>query len=205
MQVMPSDSTVGRISPEEEFARKTKDILIGLGFQEMIYNYLGSGKDYIEKMGITGDNHIQIVNPMTENYEFVRASIIPSMLNSEAISANAVYPHHIFEIGKIAFLDSKDNSGTVTKNALGFMSADRNEGFNQVSSSVSAIFYYLNKEYELVELDDPRFIRGRSAKIVYNGKVVGVFGEVSPQVLENWGIQMPATCCEIDLDFLIKD
>ncbi len=203
--VMPSDSTVGRISPEEEFARKTKDILIGLGFQEMIYNYLGSGKDYIEKMGITGDNHIQIVNPMTENYEFVRASIIPSMLNSEAISANAVYPHHIFEIGKIAFLDSKDNSGTVTKNALGFMSADRNEGFNQVSSSVSAIFYYLNKEYELVELDDPRFIRGRSAKIVYNGKVVGVFGEVSPQVLENWGIQMPATCCEIDLDFLIKD
>ncbi|MDA3939347.1 MAG: phenylalanine--tRNA ligase subunit beta [Spirochaetia bacterium] len=203
--VMPSDSTVGRISPEEEFARETKDILIGLGFQEMIYNYLGSGKDYIEKMNITGDNHIQIVNPMTENYEFVRASIIPSMLNSEAISANAVYPHFIFEIGKIAFLDSDDNSGTVTKNSLGFLSADRAEGYNQVSSSVSAIFYYLNKEYDLIELDDLRFIKGRSAKIIYMGKTVGVFGEVAPQVLENWGIQMPATCCEIDLDILMEE
>ena len=203
--VMPSESTVGRISPEEEFARKTKDILIGLGFQEMIYNYLGSGKDYIEKMNISGDNHIQIINPMTENYEFVRASVVPSMLNSESISANAVYPHNIFEIGKIAFLDSSDNSGTVTKNSLGFLSADRTEGYNQVSSSVSAIFYYLNKEYELVELDDPRFIKGRSAQIVYKGKNVGVFGEVAPQVLENWGIQMPSTCCEIDLDILIME
>lgn len=203
--VMPSDSTVGRISAEEEFARKAKDILIGLGFQEMIYNYLGSKKDYIDKMNIEGDKLIQIVNPMTENYEFVRGSIIPSMLNSESVSGNAVYPHNIFEIGKIAFLDSNDNSGTVTKNSLGFLSADRSEGFNQISSSVSAIFYYLNKEYELVELDDPRFIKGRSAQIVYNGKNVGVFGEVAPQVLENWGIQMPATCGEIDLDILMEE
>lgn len=202
--VMPSDSTVGRISVEEEFARKAKDILIGLGFQEMIYNYLGSRKDYIDKMGVSGDNYIQIVNPMTENYEFVRPSVIPSLLNSEAISANAVYPHSIFEIGKIAFLDSNDNSGTVTKNSLGFLSADRTEGYNQVSSSVSAVFYYLNKEYELTELDDPRFIKGRSAKIIYNGKTVGVLGEVSPLVLENWGIQMPTTCCEIDLDILME-
>ncbi|MCK5201418.1 MAG: phenylalanine--tRNA ligase subunit beta, partial [Spirochaetales bacterium] len=203
--LMPSDSTVGRISPEEEFARRAKDILIGLGFQEMIYNYLGSRKDYIDKMNITGDKHIQIVNPMTENYEFVRASIIPSMLNSESVSGNAVYPHNIFEIGKVAFLDSDDNSGTVTKNSLGFMCADRNEGFNQVSSNVSAIFYYLNKDYELAELDDPRFIKGRSAQIVYKGMNAGVFGEVSPQVLENWGIQMPATCCEVDLDIIMEE
>ena len=85
------------------------------------------------------------------------------------------------------------------------MAADRTEGFNQVSSNVSALFYYLNKEFELSELDDPRFIKGRSAKIVYKGKSIGVFGEVAPQVLENWGIQMPASCCEIDLDFLMVD
>jgi phenylalanyl-tRNA synthetase beta chain len=202
--IMPSDSTVGRISPEEEFARTAKDILIGLGFQEMIYNYLGSRKDYIDKMCISGNNHIQIVNPMTENYEFVRASVIPSLLNSESISANAVYPHNIFEIGKVAFLDSNDNSGTVTKNYLGFLSADKTEGFNQVSSTISAVFYYLNKDFKLAELDDPRFIKGRSAQILYKGNKVGIFGEITPQVLENWGIQMPSTCGEIDLDILME-
>ncbi|HKK64860.1 MAG TPA: phenylalanine--tRNA ligase subunit beta, partial [Clostridia bacterium] len=74
---MPSDFTVGRLTEAEEFARKVRDIMIGMGFQEMMYNYLGSGKDFIEKMEISGDDSIRIANPMTENYEYVRSSILP--------------------------------------------------------------------------------------------------------------------------------
>jgi phenylalanyl-tRNA synthetase beta chain len=31
---------------------------------------------------------------------------------------------------------------------------------------------------------------------------VGVMGELHPAILENWGIQMPCTAAEIDLDAL---
>lgn len=203
--IMPSDFTVGRITPEEFFSRKVRDIMIGLGFQEMMYNYLGSKRDFIDKMAISGDEFIQIENPMTENYEYVRASIMPNLLNSESVSAHAVYPHNIFEVGKTAFLNEEDNSGTVTRNILGFLAADGEIGFNEVSAHVSAVFYYLSKDYTLQELDDPRFIRGRSARILCGGREVGVFGEVHPQVLENWGIQVPCTCCEIDLDTLAME
>ncbi len=202
---MPSSFTVGRLSREEEFARKVKDIMIGLGFQEMMYNYLGSGRDYIERMNVDGSGYIQIENPMTENYEYVRPSIMPSLLNSESVSANAVYPHAIFEIGKVAFLDAEDNSGTVTKNYLGFLRADSGEGFNSANSMVSAVFYYLHREYTLAETRDSRFITGRSAEIYYAGRQVGIFGEVHPAVLENWGIQMPSTIVEIDLDILLHE
>ncbi len=200
--VMPASFTFGRLTREEEFARKVKDIMIGLGFQEMMYNYLGSRKDYIERMNVSGDEYIQIDNPMTENYEFVRASVIPSLLQSESVSANAVYPHKIFEVGKVAFLDAEDNSGTVTRNSLGFFSADSGIGFNEIKNTLSAVLFYLSKEYDLAELADPRFIPGRSAAIQCSGVVVGVFGEIHPAVLENWGIQMPAVACEIDLDLL---
>ena len=201
--VMPSAFTMGRLSPEEEFARKVKDIMIGLSFQEMMYNYLGSHKDYIEKMNISGDELIQISNPMTENYEFVRNSIMPGLLSSEAVSANAVYPHNIFEIGKTAFLDNTENTGTKTANYLGLLCSDRTAGFNLINSHVSALFFYISKEYSLEELDDPRFIKGRSAAIIYKGGKSGIFGEVHPQVLENWGIQMPSTICELNLDMLL--
>ncbi len=195
--------TVGRISPIEAFSQEIQRIMVGMGFQEMIYNYLGSEKDYIGKMEISGDSHVKIANPMTENYEYVRESIIPGLLQSESVSANAVYPHHIFETGKIVTLDSSENSGTATKNYLGFLSANHDMGFTKLSSTVSAILFYTNKEYYLQPYEDPRFISGRGAQIVVEGEVVGFFGEVHPKVLENWNIQMPTGVCELDLDKLL--
>ncbi|MGM0431110.1 MAG: phenylalanine--tRNA ligase subunit beta [Spirochaetota bacterium] len=203
--VMPNEYTVGRLSSTEVFSRKVKDILIGMGFQEMMYNYLGSRKDYIDKMQIDGESLIKIANPMTENYEYVRGSILPSLLESESVSANAVYPHHIFEVGKIAYLDADDVSGTTTRNALGFMSADSGIGFNEINSTLSALMFYLNLDYTLQEARDPRFIPGRSGEIYSRGNRVGLFGEVHPAVLEQWGIQMPTAACEIDLDLLLEN
>ena len=90
--VLPSDFTAGRLTEAEELSRKVKDIIIGMGFQEMMYNYLGSRREYIDNMHVNGEAYIQIANPMSENYEFVRPSIIPSLLESESVSAHAVYP-----------------------------------------------------------------------------------------------------------------
>ena len=202
---MPSDFTMGRLSPAEEIGRKAKDIMVGLGFQEMMYNYLGSKKEYIDNMCVDGKDYIQIANPMTENYEYVRPSVIPSLLESESISGRAPYPHKIFEVGKIAFLDDSTNSGTVTKNSLGFMSADSLMGFNEISSIVSTLMYFLNLEYKNAVLeDDNRFIAGRCAKIMVGDTLIGIFGEVNPQVLENWGCSMPTVVCEIDLDAILS-
>ncbi len=202
--LVPADYTIGRLSPEESFARRVKDIMIGMGYQEMMYNYLGSRKDYIEKMHVDGSEYIRIANPMTENYEYVRASIMPNMLETESVSGNAVYPHRIFEIGKIARLDPGENSGTVTRNFLGFLMSDRETGFNDALNHLSAVFYYLAKEYELAELSDPRFIPGRCARVMSGGAEIGFFGEVHPAVLESWGVQMPCAGGELDLDRLLQ-
>jgi phenylalanyl-tRNA synthetase beta chain len=201
--VMPNDYTVGRLTAAEQFSRKVKDILVGMGFQEMMYNYLGSRKDYIDNMCVDGKEYIHIENPMTENYEYVRASVLPSLLHSESVSAHAVYPHHIFEVGKTAFLDDDDVSGTVTRNTLGFLSADSQMGFNEIRSTLSALMYYLGRDFTLRETEDPRFIPGRCGSICIGETRAGIFGEAHPEVLERWGIGMPTVMCEIDLDVLI--
>ncbi len=202
--VLPMEFTAGRLSPEELFARSVKDTMVGLGYQEMVYNYLGSRKDFIEKMGIDESPVVRIANPMTENYEYLRNSILPSLLSTEAVSANAVYPHRIFEIGKVAYHDPQDNYGSVTRNWLGFLDADADSNFNDLHSMVSAVFYYLSREYTLRESDDPRFLSGRCADIEYKGQQVGILGEIHPQVLENWSITVPCAACEIDLDSILE-
>jgi phenylalanyl-tRNA synthetase beta chain len=201
---MPDDFTLGRISPVEEFSRKLKDIMVGLGYQEMVYNYLGSKREYIENMHVDGKDCIIISNPMSENFEVVRPSIIPSLLESESVSGHSTFPHNIFEIGKVAFLCPEDNSGTTTRNYLGFLASNSVMGFNEASSYVNTLMYFIKKEYTLGALEnDPRFIEGRCAVILVDGKKVGVFGEIHPAVLESWGCGMPTIACEMDVDLIL--
>lgn len=203
----PSDFTIGRLSPCTLYSRKAKTVMVGLGYQEMIFNYLGSGKDFIERMNISetqaGNDVIEISNPMTENFQFVRPSILPCLLGAEAQSGNAVYPHRIFEIGKVAYRHDEENTGTRTRQHLGFLTSSSDANFNDAASQVASLLYYLDHEYTVAESSDPRFVPGRQASILINGKIAGIFGEIHPVVLENWTIGSPCVAGEIDLEALM--
>ncbi len=198
----PNDFTIGRLLPVTIFGRKAKTIMVGLGYQEMIFNYVGSKKDYVEKMNFDESKVIEIANPMSENYQFIRPQVMSSLLRAESGSANAMYPHKIFEIGKVAYLDETENTGTTTKTHLGFLTAASNANFNEAASEVSSLLYFLDHNYEVKESNDSRFIPGRQAAILVKGKEVGVFGELHPQILENWNISTPCVAGEIDLEEL---
>jgi phenylalanyl-tRNA synthetase beta chain len=200
--VMPEEYTIGRISEAEAYCRRIRDLMVGLGYQEMIFNYLGSRADIVEKMRVDGSEVIEIANPMTENYALVRDSILPDLLRSTSVSGHAVYPHRIFEIGKVAFLDPSQNYGSRTRNTLALLLADGEAGFNDLTPVVAALCYFLVCPYELRPVSDPRFIEGRTAEILSEGHRVGILGEIHPEVLENWGVTMPCACAEIDLDLL---
>lgn len=199
----PKDFTIGRLLPVTQFSRLIKSTLIGLGYQEMIFNYLGSKKDYIDKMNVAQDKVIEIANPMSENYQFVRPSIIPSLLKAEATSANATFPHKTFEIGKVAFQDDTQDTGTITKTSLGIVYAAQDAGFNEMAADISALLYYLGHKYQVKEANDTRFIEGRQAQIIVNDKQVGIFGEVHPEVLENWQITTPCVAGEVDIEAIM--
>lgn len=199
----PREFTIGRLSPVTLLSRKIKSLMVGFGYQEMIFNCLGSKKDYIDRMNIDGESVIEIANPMSENYQFVRPSIIPSLLSAETVSGNAVYPHRIFETGKIAYLAPEENTGTRTRQSLGFLTVNQDANFNEAASLVAGLLYYLQMDYTVCETHDPRFIEGRQAGVLANGKQIGIFGELHPQVLENWSVTAPAFAGELDIESIL--
>ena len=196
---MPAEFTMGRLTELEITSRNVKPIMVGLGYQEMVFQYLGSQENYIEKMYAQDDwlqklnEAVQIANPLSENYAFVRPSILPALLASESVSAHAVYPHRVFEIGKVALCTNGhiDEDGTQTRTYLGFLCAHKAAGFTEANEHISAIFYYMNQTYSLQEVSDSRFVDGRTANIIIGGTSVGIFGEIHPRTLEQWGIQIP--------------
>ena len=200
--ISPNDFTIGRLLPETILARKIKKLLVGMGYEEFIFNYLGSAKDYIEKMKASEEDVLEIVNPISENYQFVRPSILPSLLSCESASSTATYPHKIFELGKIAFISETGENGCKTSNSLCFLTSEKEANYNKIASEVSAFFYYLNLDYKVKEATDARFILGRVATCTVGNKVVGVFGEICPDILANWEITMPCVMAEFDVDLL---
>lgn len=198
----PKDFTIGKLLPATLLARRVSSLMIGMGYQQMVFNYLGSREDFITKMNIKSEEVIEIANPMSENYAFLRHDVLSSLLKAECASQDAVYPHKIFEIGKTVHLDKNENTGTKTSDNLGFLFAARESNYNSLASEVSALLYYLDVSYVLKEGNDASFTLGRQAFIMKGEEKIGVFGEISPEVLEKWQIQMPCTACEIDLSLL---
>ena len=199
----PNAFTIGRLTPITQYSRQVKELFIGMGYHEMIFNYLGSRKDLVENMRSDGSRIVRIANPMTENYEYVRDSILSSLMQSESTSGHAAYPHRIFEIGKVAYRDDQQNYGTATRQYTGFLLAGEDANFNTLAGQLQTLFYYCNRDYQVEAAEDARFIPGRSAYLLYAGKPVGIFGELHPELLERWGVTQPCAAGEIDLEALL--
>ncbi len=201
---LPKAFTIGRLGALEKFSRNVRNLMVGMGFQEMIYNYMGSKKDFIDRMNIDDQNFLKVSNPMTENYEYIRASIIPNLLKSESVSSNFPYPHKIFEVGKVALKNLDAAEGTSTFTNLAFLMSGKEISFNEINSIVATLFYYLNIEINLRESKATFYINGRGADILIEGFNVGSFGEISPYVLNNFGIFIPCSVFEVNINKLMS-
>jgi phenylalanyl-tRNA synthetase beta chain len=49
------------------------------------------------------------------------------------------------------------------------------------------------------------FMDGRCAEVIFDGRSVGVLGEITPVALENFKLRVPVASFEIDLLAIIKD
>ena len=200
---MPGEFEVGSLSPLETFSDRVRDLLIGMGFQEVISNILTGRGELTGRMILEGKDLVEVENVMSESYSALRNSIIPSLLRVEAASGRAFYPHRLFEAGEVAIIDPEEKEGTKTLLKLAALVAYPSANFSEIQSNLDSLFYYLGGSYQLDPTNHPSFMEGRVGRIMVDGKDIGMIGEVHPQVLENWRITMPCTLFEIELSGLM--
>ena len=200
--VMPSQFTVGGLSRIEEFSDRIRALMVGMGFQEIISNILGSPQDLCDAMRLEGTEWgklVEVDNVMSQNFSALRQWILPSLLRVETASNRAFYPHRLFEAGEVARPDPTQSVGSRTVTLLGGLIAHADAHFSEAHSCLDTLFYYMNQTYGLEPIQHPSFLAGRVGGIVSGGRQVGVIGELHPEVLERWQIAVPAVAFEIDL------
>jgi phenylalanyl-tRNA synthetase beta chain len=203
LPVMPSQFTVGGLSSVETLSDRVRDLLVGMGFQEIISNILSSPQLLCEAMRLDGTEWgrvVEVDNVMSQNFSALRQWMLPSVLRVETASSRAFYPHRLFEAGEVARLDPTHELGSRTAVVVAAMIAHTEAHFSEIHSCLDALLYYLHRTYRMEPVQHPSFLEGRAGRIIMtSGAEVGIIGEVHPEVLERWQITVPVAAFEVDL------
>ncbi|MEW6245771.1 MAG: phenylalanine--tRNA ligase subunit beta [Nitrospirota bacterium] len=203
--VMPSRFTVGGLSRLEQASDRVRDLMIGMGFQEIISNIMASRQELCANMRLSGtewDKVVEVENVMSQSFACLRQWITPSLLRVEAASSRAFYPHRLFEVGESVVPDQKQETGSRTLVALGALIAHAGANFSEIHSCLDLLLFYLDRPYALEPLSHPSFLEGRAGRIVSGGQALGLVGELHPEVLERWQVSVPAVAFELEVNRL---
>ncbi len=203
---MPSQFTIGSLSAIERYADRVRELLTGLGFQETMDNILTSRHEVVERMSdrTVESRLVEVDNPMVETFAVLRPNLLASLLRVEAASSKAVYPHRVFEVGEAATIDPASDVGCRTDMRAAVLIAHAEAAFSEAHAALENLCYALNVSYRLDPVQHQTFIDGRAGTIVVDGRPIGVIGEVSPAVLEAWGVGMPCAVFDLALNALLS-
>jgi len=192
----------GSQHPVFRMQNKCREILIGLGFIEMVSYTLVSRNWHYSKMRTEG-NPIELLNPVSSEFNIFRDSIVPSLINILQKNKPHSLPQKIFEVGDISRRDDSLETKASREIFLSGAIIHPKMNFVEIKSNVEAILKALGvKKYKLQSASHPSFFDGRCAKIMVKGSKIGIFGEIHPEVLTNFELENPVGAFEIEVEKL---
>jgi len=202
---IPNISTIGEEDELEMFTKTLRNFLVGYGLQEVVTFMLTNKENLYKKMRMEEKDVIETANPKTEEYCIIRNWLLPSLMEVLWRNRHREYPQNIFEIGDVIELAPLSETGAKTMRRLGIIMCYSKANFSEMKSLVESVLNNLDiNDYKLEESNLPCFIPGRAAKIVIKNRDLGRFGEIHPEVISNWELEMPAAACEICVDLLFN-
>jgi phenylalanyl-tRNA synthetase beta chain len=195
---MPQTMTTGKINPVTRIKNKVRDLMIGVGYSEVM-NYIMTSPELLNDKMLRNRPIITTGNPKSRNYSVLRNSLLPILLDFASQNQHADYPQKIFEVGDVAIPDETMETRVSQVPSVCGLETDVRVNITNLMSEIGFLLRNLGLEdrFSFESLKAPEFIDGRSANIKIDGKVWGSFGEISPEILTNFGIGYPIVAFEI--------
>jgi phenylalanyl-tRNA synthetase beta chain len=203
--------TVGEETPRSTVMNRVRQALSGHGFLEVLTLILSNEADQFEKLGRKDrSQYVELAHPISQDQTLIRTSILPGLLDTFSVNTNQPLPQKIFEVGRISKLDPDEEVGAREHLRVAAAIIGSRVDFSDIKGVAESLLRELGlgDGYQCSGLDSEHeyqgtFIPGRGAVIGKDGVDWLVFGELSPQVLENFGLGYPATVLEMNLEVLL--
>jgi phenylalanyl-tRNA synthetase beta chain len=143
------------------------------------------------------DYILSVLHPISEEQTVVRTDILPLMMETLKINQHRECPQRLFATGDVVH-------GKETFQKVSGVSMHTDADFSEIYAVFDAFMHELGVEYRVRESEDRAFIEGRRADVFVNDKLAGVFGEIHPQVILNFEMDLPVAGFELDLRVLLE-
>jgi phenylalanyl-tRNA synthetase beta chain len=194
--------TVGTPRPEETLSDRVRQVLIGLGFSEIMSLPLTTEEHQFERLGFDKPypTVATIANPKLKAYNLVRNQLMPGLLEALHENRRRPMPQQLFEIDNTVNLDDDAETGASEYRTVAFAEAGTESGYATIRSACDSLMRELGWEAEYERFAGaPTLIDGRTAMVTVAGQGIGIIAEVHPQVLTNFGLTFPVAIAELTL------
>lgn len=205
--IIRSVSTNGGKSKKQHLDDKVIEALIGTGVCQSISYSFVSPKVFDDIL-LPEDSElrkvVRIKNPLGEDFSVMRTTTIPSMM--EALSRNYSRNNEevrLFEIGKIYIPAEDSNKLPKEKNivTIGMYGEVDYLDLKGVVENILQLLGIANFSFNR-ESSNVTFHPGKTANLFIKKDLVGVLGEIHPDVSEKYGIEENCFIAELNLDVL---
>jgi len=191
--------TVGDLSAETIETETLGEIMVGLGFQEVLTYVLTSTEVVSAKMQMESEKAVALLNPKMTTHTVMRNWVLPSLLEFLSRNTHVDYPQKIFEVAASIERGEDASQPVRGERKVVAVTIHAEAGFTEIRSSLDALLQNMGQSFEVKTTDHPSFLSGRCGVIVSAGRDIGIVGEVSPKVLRAWGLSLPAAAFEVNV------
>ena len=203
-------------NPKVEVRRRIKRFLLAAGMMEAV-NYSFCDPNCFEKIRLPSDSPLRgtlrLQNPLSPEMSVLRTTLIPGLLENTQHNRNhQINAISLFEIGSVFVRDDNQREPERVAGVLAGQIGDgvygnlyRDPDFFDLKGLVEGMLEGCGiTEYAMQKTDLPTFHPGRNAAVLLGDTQVGTFGEVHPEVLENYDLPYKAYLFEFDLEALVN-
>lgn len=202
-----------------QIADQLREILAGAGLNEA-YNYTFVNPRLLDKVGYPQEHvarqMIQVQNPLTEDFSVMRTTLIPGLVESVARNSSRQQEQvALFEIGSVYLpceLPLKQQPTEQTNLGIALMGSNnevhwdvtsRAYDFYDLKGLVELVLSNFVGDFQIQKGSHPSLHPGRQGEIVLDGKTLGVFGELHPEIYKAYKLTERALVGEIYLESLL--
>ncbi|MGA2524138.1 MAG: phenylalanine--tRNA ligase subunit beta [Candidatus Bathyarchaeia archaeon] len=195
--------TTGKAKPAQQSINIARELMVGLGYQEILTYTLTNEENMFAKMNAEPSQHVELSNPKVATMTCLRSWLLPSLMEFLSNNQSVEFPQKIFELGKVTLPDESAETKTRDEEWVCAATTHANANFTEAKSALDAFFRNLGVELQIIETAHPSFIEGRVGKARVGDVDVGFVGEVNPLVLEAWKLENPIAAFEVNLQKIL--